>query len=117
MTSLGPALESTKLTTLRDWKNTPLTMAGRCDKSIMRARDDAVNIDAGRIERKIFSNCKVKSKSSLQPWTLGPRDSSSRHPENSKSNISNKQDLYQSMVDSDAGPGDAHSRLGQYIRL
>ena len=42
-----------------------------------------MNTAAGIMERNIFSNLMVKSKSPRQPWTWGPSDSSSGQPEKS----------------------------------
>jgi hypothetical protein len=39
----------------------------------------AVKTQAGIVEKKIFSNLMVKSKSSRQPWTLGPTELSFKH--------------------------------------
>jgi hypothetical protein len=40
-----------------------------------------MKMEAGMREKNIFSNLMVKSKSPRQPWTAGPKEASSGHPE------------------------------------
>jgi hypothetical protein len=42
-----------------------------------------MNTAAGKTERKMLSNLRVKSKSPRQPWTPGPRELSLKQPEKS----------------------------------
>lgn len=48
-----------------------------------RGTDNAIKIADGSIERMIFSNFSVKSKFPRQPSTVGPKESSFTHLDNS----------------------------------
>lgn len=74
-------------TSLMDRKIEFFMIFGLLTRKTILDRARATKMEDGTMERKIFSNLRVKSKSSRHPWTLGPRESSFRHPENSMSNM------------------------------
>lgn len=64
-------------------KRVPPTITGWRLRWTMRGNETAMKMAAGIMERNIFSNLMVKSKSPRHPSTAGPSDSSLRQPEKS----------------------------------
>lgn len=67
-------------TNFRLKSNEPFTIRGRRARKMILVWADAMNKEAGRRDRKIFSKVRVKSKLSRHPYTAGPKVSSFRHP-------------------------------------
>ena len=60
-------------------KKGPFTTSGRPARKAILASAIGINRQAGMRQKNILSNLMVKSKSSRQPETVGPKESSSRH--------------------------------------